>query len=311
MDTELRHMRSLKLHRIDVAEGLMQPLPIIEHLDERKHVRLDFLSRVILPLMHQLILERTEETLYDCIVVTVPLAAHAGDQPGLRQLPLVRHTGVRGALIGVMNAPRARSAVRHRHVQGRQSHVLIGPWAHGPSDHAARVQVQDHGQVHPARARRNRGQIARPDPIGRGGHKDLLEPVRRRGYELMMRDHHALRKAGQDLAKKLNVTPEMPAGDNSAAAAKAWQDSLTAMAKGADFDKHYIAHEVTYHEAVLATAQAGLAAAQNAELKALITKAAPNIQAHLDHAKSIQSKMGGMAPGGAMAMDSGMKMKKP
>ena len=127
----------------------------------------------------------------------------------------------------------------------------------------------------------------------------------------MMRDHHALRKAGQDLAKKLNVTPEMPAGDNSAAAAKAWQDSLTAMAKGADFDKHYIAHEVTYHEAVLATAQAGLAAAQNAELKALITKAAPNIQAHLDHAKSIQSKMGGMAPGGAMAMDSGMKMKKP
>ena len=127
----------------------------------------------------------------------------------------------------------------------------------------------------------------------------------------MMRDHHALRKAGQDLAKKLNVTPEMPAGDNSAAAAKAWQDSLTAMPKGADFDKHYIAHEVTYHEAVLATAQAGLAAAQNAELKALITKAAPNIQAHLDHAKSIQSKMGGMAPGGAMAMDSGMKMKKP
>ena len=127
----------------------------------------------------------------------------------------------------------------------------------------------------------------------------------------MMRDHHALRKAGQDLAKKLKVTPEMPAGDNSAAAAKAWHDSLTAMPKGADFDKHYIAHEVTYHEAVLATAQAGLAAAQNAELKALITKAAPNIQAHLDHAKSIQSKMGGMAPGGAMAMDSGMKMKKP
>ena len=110
----------------------------------------------------------------------------------------------------------------------------------------------------------------------------------------MMRDHHALRKAGQDLAKKLNVTPEMPAGDNSAAAARAWQDSLVAMSKGAAFDKAYIDHEVTYHVAVLATAQAGLAAAQNQELKDLITKAAPNIQAHLDHAKSIQSKMAGM-----------------
>ena len=107
----------------------------------------------------------------------------------------------------------------------------------------------------------------------------------------MMRDHHALRKAGQDLAKKLNVTPEMPANDQSAASAKAWQDSLTAMAKGAAFDKAYIDHEVTYHEQVLATAQSALAAAQNQELKDLISKAAPNIQAHLDHAKSIQSKM--------------------
>ena len=102
-------MCRLKLHRTDVAESLMQPLSIIEHLDELKHVRLDFLSRMILPLVHQLILERTEETLYDRIVVTVPFAAHAGDQPGLRQLSLVRHTGVCGALIGVMDesGPRA------------------------------------------------------------------------------------------------------------------------------------------------------------------------------------------------------------
>ena len=118
----------------------------------------------------------------------------------------------------------------------------------------------------------------------------------------MMRDHHALRKAGQDLAKKLNVTPEMPAGDNSAAAAMAWHDSLTAMTKGADFDKAYIDHEVTYHQAVLQTAQAALGAAQNAELKALITKAAPNIEAHLKHAQAIQGKMsGGAMAGGAMA----------
>ncbi|MEO7456884.1 MAG: DUF4142 domain-containing protein [Gemmatimonadaceae bacterium] len=107
----------------------------------------------------------------------------------------------------------------------------------------------------------------------------------------MMRDHHALRKAGQDLVKKLNVTPELPAGDNSAATAAAWMDTLNATAKGADFDKKYIEHEVAYHTAVLATAQAALGAAQNQELKDLITKAAPNIQAHLDHAKSIAGKM--------------------
>ncbi|MEO8621138.1 MAG: DUF4142 domain-containing protein [bacterium] len=119
----------------------------------------------------------------------------------------------------------------------------------------------------------------------------------------MMRDHHALRKLGQDLAKKLSVTPELPAGDNSAAGAQAWHDSLNAMPKGAAFDKAYMDHEVTYHEAVLNTAQTALAAAQNAELKDLITKAAPNIQAHLDHAKTIQAKLSG-APA-----ETGMNMK--
>ncbi len=107
----------------------------------------------------------------------------------------------------------------------------------------------------------------------------------------MMRDHHALRKAGEDLVKKLNVTPELPAGDNSAATAAAWADTLNTTAKGAAWDKLYIDHEVAYHTAVLATAQTALGAAQNAELKDLITKAAPNIQAHLDHAKAIAAKM--------------------
>ena len=108
----------------------------------------------------------------------------------------------------------------------------------------------------------------------------------------MMRDHHALRKAGEDLVKKLGVTPEMPAGDNSQASAAAWMDTLKATPKGAEFDKKYIDHEVEYHTQVLATAQNALAAAQNQELKDLITKAAPNIQAHLDHAKMIQGKLG-------------------
>jgi putative membrane protein len=109
----------------------------------------------------------------------------------------------------------------------------------------------------------------------------------------MIKDHHALRADGQALAKKLNVTPEMPAGDNSAAAAAAWHDSLVAMPKGAAFDKAYIDHEVTAHEQVLQKAQAADAAAQNAELKAMIPKAAAKVQEHLDQAKQIQSKLGG------------------
>jgi putative membrane protein len=110
--------------------------------------------------------------------------------------------------------------------------------------------------------------------------------------KMMVGEHHALNMQGAALAKKLNVTPVAPANDQSEAQAKTEMDSLTALAKGAAWDKAYIAYEVGYHQAVLDIANKALAAAQNAELKALITKAAPVIQKHLDRAKEIQGKQG-------------------
>ena len=107
----------------------------------------------------------------------------------------------------------------------------------------------------------------------------------------MMRDHHQLRQQGQDLAKKLGVTPAAPANDHSQADYDKTMSTLNGVAKGNDFDKAYIDNEVTYHKAVLETATAAMAAAQNAELKNLIQKAAPAVQAHLDMAQNIQSKM--------------------
>ena len=109
--------------------------------------------------------------------------------------------------------------------------------------------------------------------------------------QMMMRDHHSLRQQGQDLAKKLGVTPEAPAADDSKGALDRTMALLNGAAKGKDFDKAYIDNEVTYHRAVLETATAAMGAAQNAELKNLIQKAAPAIQAHLDRAQAIQSKM--------------------
>lgn len=107
----------------------------------------------------------------------------------------------------------------------------------------------------------------------------------------MMRDHHALRQMGQDLAKKINVTPQMPANDSSEARDKAWLDSLNSMPKGASWDKAYIDHEVGAHQQVLSTLQTAQGAAQNADLKSLITKAIPTIQSHLKKAQDIQSKL--------------------
>ena len=108
----------------------------------------------------------------------------------------------------------------------------------------------------------------------------------------MVGEHHALRLEGQQLAKKLNVTPQAPPNDQSEAQSKAEMDSLNAMAKGKAWDKVYIDFEVNYHQQLLQTATKALDAAQNQELKDLIKKAAPVVQKHLDRAKQIQQKLG-------------------
>jgi putative membrane protein len=112
---------------------------------------------------------------------------------------------------------------------------------------------------------------------------------------LMMNDHHALRKAGQDLVTKLGVSPTPPANDSLPAKAQMTADSLNAMSKGAAWDKWYIDHEVMMHQDVLALIDQALAAAQNPELKDLLGKARPNIEMHLKRAQDIQTKLGSAA----------------
>ncbi len=120
----------------------------------------------------------------------------------------------------------------------------------------------------------------------KGTSSDVKEYAR-----MMMRDHHSLRKQGQDLAKKLGVTPMAPAADNSGSDMTKAMAMLTGATKGKDFDKAYIDDQVTYHKSLLETATAAMGAAQNADLKNFIQKAAPSVQAHLDRGEAIQKKM--------------------
>jgi len=109
--------------------------------------------------------------------------------------------------------------------------------------------------------------------------------------KMMMRDHHALRTQGADLAKKLNVTPAAPGDDPVMPMAQNETNTLNTTAKGKDFDKAYIDAEVDAHKAVLDLATKAAGQTQTAELKNLIQKAAPLIQGHLTKAESIQKTL--------------------
>ena len=109
---------------------------------------------------------------------------------------------------------------------------------------------------------------------------------------MMMGEHHALRMDGQKLVKQLGVTPAPPADDPLPNAAQGEMTALKSAPKGAQFDQMYIEQEINVHKAVLDIADKGHDAAQNEQLKALIEKAKPVIQKHLDRAEAIQKKLG-------------------
>jgi putative membrane protein len=109
----------------------------------------------------------------------------------------------------------------------------------------------------------------------------------------MITDHTAVNKQAATLAKKLGVKPED--SDTSKSLKKGAAENVANLKKlkGAQFDKAYVDHEVAYHEQVLgAIDKVLIPSAQNAELKGLIEKVRPAIQAHLDHARHLQGTLG-------------------
>jgi putative membrane protein len=123
--------------------------------------------------------------------------------------------------------------------------------------------------------------------------KTRSEPVKTFA-ELMVKDHTSVNKSASDLVTKLHVKPESnPTSESLKSGGDQNMASLRKLS-GAAFDKAYVDHEVTYHQAVLdAVDKTLIPSAQNAELKALLVKVRPAFVAHLEHAKSLQASLAG------------------
>jgi len=112
--------------------------------------------------------------------------------------------------------------------------------------------------------------------------------------QTMMTDHGGVNKQAVALAGRLHLTPEENA--TSTQLKQGGEQSRTQLngLSGAAFDRAYIDHEVEYHQTVLdAIDKTLLPNAQNADLKALLQQTRPAVAAHLDMAKSLQTKLQG------------------
>lgn len=110
---------------------------------------------------------------------------------------------------------------------------------------------------------------------------------------LMAIDHAGVNQAATALVQRLKLTPE----DNPTAQGlkQGGNDNLEKLLKlrGPEFDKAYVDHEVSYHQAVLdAVDRTLIPNARNEDLKALLVKVRPAFVAHLEHAKQLQARLG-------------------
>jgi putative membrane protein len=110
--------------------------------------------------------------------------------------------------------------------------------------------------------------------------------------ETMKRDHTAVNEKALALVKNLGVKPEdNPTSQKLSKEAKDKEKELGGLS-GAEFDRAYIANEVTYHETVNSALKDTLIpAAQNAELKALLQSALGLFTEHQKHAEQVKEKL--------------------
>jgi putative membrane protein len=110
--------------------------------------------------------------------------------------------------------------------------------------------------------------------------------------KMMIEDHGNAEKQARELLGKLQIAPkENPETERMKAQALATTDRLESL-EGAEFDKAYIDSQVTMHQQVLDGLDAMLIPnADNAELKALLSKMRPTVATHLDHARMLKGKL--------------------
>ena len=107
----------------------------------------------------------------------------------------------------------------------------------------------------------------------------------------MVQAHTALDKQDTKVSGQTAAT-NAAIRDSVVNANRAASSELQSANSGAEFDKAYVNGQVQGHQNALSFLQAAQNQTQNADLKKLIAAAIPDVQKHLDRAKSLQSKIG-------------------
>jgi putative membrane protein len=107
----------------------------------------------------------------------------------------------------------------------------------------------------------------------------------------MVQAHTALDKQDVKISGQTTAT-NTTIRDSVVNANSAMGSQLQSASSGAEFDRAYIDGQVQGHQNALGFLQAAQNQTQNADLKKMIGAAIPDVQKHLERARSLQSKVG-------------------
>jgi putative membrane protein len=126
--------------------------------------------------------------------------------------------------------------------------------------------------------------------VQKATHADVKAFARR-----MIDEHQRMQAQADQLTTRLKLTPGAPTpATEKTRMANEMAKQLNAMPKGEAFDRQYVDAQVQVHQQTLAELQA-MQNTGNAELRTLIEGAIPKVQAHLNDAQQLQSRLGGAA----------------
>lgn len=106
-------------------------------------------------------------------------------------------------------------------------------------------------------------------------------------------EHRALKTEFTNAAQRLTLTPTMPTADeNLPEDHQAGLRDLNALAKGRDFDRAFVKHEIKMHRKVVDEVEDALRRDRNQEIRPVLEKARDGLRAHLTTLEELERKLG-------------------
>jgi len=168
-----------EVHRGLITERAVDPHAVISNFNGFKDGLASFFAIGKNGLLEEFIFKRAPKRFDGGVIVAISFAAHAGLDGRVLEEGTILGAGVLRAAIGMMQEAFKRKGLTmvQGHLECLESEGGLEILLHGPADDSAAIEIHDGGEVEPAFASGNVGNVTDPDSVNSLGRPLGSEPV--------------------------------------------------------------------------------------------------------------------------------------